>query len=116
MTGATPATPSGNTSGTGGARPAVPSKRNEEQLACPDYIHNNKNRVERLWARLKEWRAVAARYGKTARSLMGVLNLAAACDWSKLQRAPTVTRHGSGLLAVDVIFAFDNACLTRFCQ
>ncbi len=28
-------------------------------------------------------RAVATRYGKTARSFMGILYLAAACDWIK---------------------------------
>jgi transposase len=33
--------------------------------------------VERLWARLKEWRAVATRYEKTAASFMGVLCRAA---------------------------------------
>ncbi len=42
-----------------------------------------RNKVERLWARLKEWRAVATRYEKTARSFMGVLCLAAALDWLK---------------------------------
>ena len=66
-----------------GARPAIPSKRNEEQLACPAWIYNNRNLVERLWARLKEWRAVATRYEKTARSFMGVLCLAATMDWIK---------------------------------
>lgn len=38
------------------------------------------DRVERLRARLKEWRAIAARYEKTARSCLGVLRLAAALD------------------------------------
>ena len=52
-------------------------------MACPDWIYNNRNVVERLWARLKEWRAVATRYEKTARSFMGVLCLAAAIDWLK---------------------------------
>ena len=37
-------------------------------VACPAWIYNNRNRVERLWARLKEWRAVATRYEKTAAS------------------------------------------------
>lgn len=60
-----------------------PSKRNEEQVACPAWIYNNRNLVERLWARLKEWRAVATRYEKTAQSFMGVLCLAAACNWIK---------------------------------
>src|SRR3954462_11993665 len=45
-----------------GARPAIPSKRNEEEVACPDWIYANRNHVERLWARLKEWRAIATRY------------------------------------------------------
>ena len=64
-----------------GAKPAVPAKRNEAPVACPDWIYNNRNQVERLWARLKEWRAVATRYEKTATSFMGVLCLAAAWDW-----------------------------------
>src|SRR5512135_244168 len=59
-----------------GARPAIPAKSNEAPVACPAWIYNNRNRVERLWARLKEWRAVATRYEKTALSFMGVLCLA----------------------------------------
>ena len=47
------------------ARPAIPSKRNEEEVACPDWIYAN------------------ARYEKTAQSFMGVLCLAAALDWLK---------------------------------
>ena len=66
-----------------GARPAIPTKKNEAPVACPGWIYNNRNRVERLWARLKEWRAVATRYEKTARSFMGVLCLAATFDWIK---------------------------------
>jgi transposase len=64
-----------------GARPAIPPKRREAPVACPSWIYNNRNAVERLWARLKEWRAIATRYEKTARSFMGVLCLAAALDW-----------------------------------
>ena len=63
-----------------GARPAIPTRRTEAPVACPDFICTNRNRVERLWARLREWRAVATRYEKTATSLMGILCLAAACD------------------------------------
>ena len=66
-----------------GARPAIPTKRNEAPVRCPDWIYNNRNRVERLWARLKEWRAVATRYEKTAASFAGVLCLAATFDWIK---------------------------------
>ena len=66
-----------------GARPAIPTKRNEAPVACPDWIYNNRNQVERLWARLKEWRAVATRYDKTAVSFASVLCLAATLDWIK---------------------------------
>src|SRR5918995_544755 len=64
-----------------GARPAIPAKRNEAPVACPDWAYANRNRVERLWGRLKQWRAVATRYEKTACSFMGVLCLAASMDW-----------------------------------
>lgn len=76
-----------------GARPAIPSRKNEAPVACPDWIYNNRNQVERLWARLKEWRAIATRYEKTASSFMGVLCLAAALDWIKLEQALAVSIH-----------------------
>ena len=59
----------------------IPPKRDEAPVACPDHIYNNRNPVERLRARLKEWRAVATRHEKTACSFMGVLCMAAALDW-----------------------------------
>ena len=60
--------------------------------------------VERLWARLKEWRAIATRYEKTASSFMGVLCLAAAIDWIKPLQAvagptlPQVPRQFAGVI------------------
>jgi len=74
-----------------GARPAIPSKQNEAPVACPEWIYTNRNQVERLWARLKEWRAIATRYEKTASSFMGILCLAAALDWLKSEQA---LKHG----------------------
>src|SRR3712207_2292042 len=64
-----------------GARPAIPPKRTDAPVACPEWIYANRHLVENLWARLKEWRAVATRYEKTARSFLGLLSLAATCDW-----------------------------------
>ncbi len=66
-----------------GARPTIPAKKNEAPVRCPDFIYIHRNRIERLWGRLKEWRAVATRYEKTAGSFMGVLCLAAAQDQLK---------------------------------
>ena len=42
-----------------------------------------KGRIERLWGRSKEWRAIATRYEKTATSFLGILCFAAAMDWLK---------------------------------
>ncbi len=64
--------------------PGATTRRGEADISCPEPIYNNRNRVERLWARLKEWRAIATRYEKTARSFLGVLHLAATLDWLRL--------------------------------
>ena len=64
-----------------GAKPAIPPKCNEAPVACRSWIYQNRNIVERLWARLKEWRAVATRYEKTRSSFPGGLCLAATLDW-----------------------------------
>ena len=56
------------------AQDQPPRARQAEFVICDQTI-------ERLWSRLKEWRAVATRYEKTARSYIGVLNLAAVFDW-----------------------------------
>ena len=66
-----------------GARPAIPPRTTDAQVACPSWIYGNRHLVENLWARLKEWRAVATRYEKTARSFLGILCLAAAAHWLK---------------------------------
>lgn len=70
-----------------GARPAIPAQRHEASVACPEWVYTDRNLVERLWARLKEWCAVATRYEKTACSFMGVLCLAAALGWIKPSQA-----------------------------
>jgi transposase len=67
-----------------GSRPAIPAKRNEAPVACPAWIYHNRNLVERCWNRLKEWRAVATRYEKTACCFTGVLCLAGTMDRLKV--------------------------------
>ncbi|WP_152659222.1 IS5 family transposase [Gluconobacter oxydans] len=66
-----------------GSRPVIPTKRNEPQVACPRWAYRHRHLVENLWARLKEWRAVATRYEKTATSFMAVICIAAAADHLK---------------------------------
>ena len=71
-----------------GARPAIPPQPHGESacshsMACREWVYVNRRRVEPLWARLKEWHAVATRYEKTATSFIGALCLAATLDWLK---------------------------------
>jgi transposase len=54
--------------------PAVPYDRT---------AYRRRRRVEQAWGRLKEWRAVATRYEKTAESYLGALHVAASLDWIK---------------------------------
>jgi len=42
-----------------GAHPAIPPQRHEPPVAGPDWIYKNRNQVDRIWARLKEWHAIA---------------------------------------------------------
>jgi hypothetical protein len=63
-----------------GARPAVPARRDEAAVAGPDRAHATRARVERLWGRSKERRAVATRHETTARSILGGPCRAASID------------------------------------
>lgn len=67
-----------------GAIPVVPSRRGAKQPEpCPDYIYRHRNLIERCWSRLKERRAVATRYDKTAVSYAASVAIAASLDWIK---------------------------------
>jgi transposase len=43
--------------------------------------YRDRNRVERLWARLKDWRRVATRYDKLARNFLSGVQLAAVISY-----------------------------------
>lgn len=66
-----------------GAEPVVPSHPRHPEVGYDRAAYARRYRVEQLWGRLKEWRAVATRYEKTAVSYLGVLYQAAALDWIK---------------------------------
>jgi transposase len=67
-----------------GAIPVVPSRRGAKQAQpCPAYIYRHRNLIERCWSRLKERRAVATRYDKTAASYAAGIAIAATLDWIK---------------------------------
>lgn len=67
-----------------GAIPVVPSRRGAKQpQPCPAYIYRHRNLIERCWSRLKERRAIATRYDKTAVSYAAGIAIAATLDWFK---------------------------------
>ena len=61
----------------------VVADKGDASVACPKWAYRCRHMVENLWARLKEWRAVATRYKKTATSFLAVIHIAAAADWIK---------------------------------
>jgi transposase len=67
-----------------GATPVVPSRKGvKDPQRCPPYIYRHRNLIERCWPRLKERRAIATRYDKTAASYTAGIALAAAFDGIK---------------------------------
>jgi transposase len=65
-----------------GALPVVRSNPTHPQQDHFDRAaYRRRHKVENLWAKLKEWRAIATRYDKTAKSFSGGLYLAAAFQW-----------------------------------
>ena len=64
-----------------GAEPVVPSNPTHPAAPYDRAAYRRRPHVERAWGRLKEWRAVATRYDKTAEAYAGTLHLAAALGW-----------------------------------
>jgi transposase len=70
-----------------GAIAVVPSRKGTRQPEpCPAYIYRHRNLIERCWSRLKERRAIATRYDKTATSYAAGIAIAATLDWFKSSR------------------------------
>ena len=67
-----------------GGIPVVPSRRGAKNpRPCPAYIYRHRNLIERCWSRLKERRAIATRYDKTAVSYAAGIAIAVSLDWIK---------------------------------
>ena len=56
-----------------GILPVIPPKANrKEPIACDFKAYKDRNRIERTFNRLKQFRRIATRYDKTALSFTGV--------------------------------------------
>jgi transposase len=60
----------------------IPAKANRRNPAPHDRAkYRRRNRIERLFNTLKNWRPIATRYDKTAESHIGFVSLASALLW-----------------------------------
>jgi transposase len=65
-----------------GILPVIPPRLNRrEPIACDFQAYRERNQIERLFNRLKQFRRIATRYDKTLLSYESFLNLAAALMW-----------------------------------
>ena len=65
-----------------GILPIIPPKSNRrEPIPCDFRRYRDRNRIERMFGHLKQFRRVATRYDKTALSFASFLNLAAIRKW-----------------------------------
>ena len=65
-----------------GVLPVIPPKANRRVPAvCDCQAYRARNRIERMFNRLKQFRRIATRYDKTAKSFLAFLYLAAARIW-----------------------------------
>ena len=67
-----------------GAVPVIPPKSNRKVLRDYDKdLYKERNLVERLFQKLKEYRRIATRYERLARNYMTMLNLGSILVWLK---------------------------------
>ncbi|AKQ41597.1 transposase [Aurantiacibacter atlanticus] len=67
-----------------GILPIIPPRSNRKVPAHPDYRrYKDRNRIERMFNKLKQSRRIATRYDKTALSFASFLNLASIRLWLK---------------------------------
>jgi len=65
-----------------GKTPVIPSKRNRKVKRDIDReLYKERSLVENFFCKLKQYRAIATRYDKTARNFLGAIHLAAAVIW-----------------------------------
>jgi len=65
-----------------GKMPVIPPKGNRKIKRDYDKeLYGARHLIENFFARLKQYRAIATRYDKTARNFLGAIHLAASVIW-----------------------------------
>ncbi len=58
-----------------------PKISRKHQRAYDSHLYKARHLIENFFARLKQYRAIATRYDKTARNFLGAIHFAAAVVW-----------------------------------
>ena len=58
-----------------------PRSNRKEPRAYDEHLYKARHLIENFFAKLKQYRAIATRYDKTARNFLGAIHLAAAVVW-----------------------------------
>lgn len=67
---------------TAGKTVVIPSKANRSSPRAYDrYLYKTRHLIENFFAKLKQFRAIATRYDKTARNFLAAVYLAASAIW-----------------------------------
>jgi transposase len=65
-----------------GTQAVIPSKRNRKvQLDCDPVIYKQRNVIERMFCRFKDWRRVATRFDRNIKNFMATIAIAATVIW-----------------------------------
>ncbi|GAA4054439.1 hypothetical protein GCM10022409_46880 [Hymenobacter glaciei] len=65
-----------------GAQVVIPSKKNRKTVRLIDRnLYRDRNKIERFFSRLKQFRRLATRYEKTASSFLGMVHFVSALSW-----------------------------------
>ena len=65
-----------------GAQAVIPSKKNRlVQRVIDRNLYRDRNKIERFFSRLKQFRRLATRYDKTASSFLGMVHFVSALLW-----------------------------------
>ena len=65
-----------------GTTPVIPPRRNRKiQYAYDKAIYRQRNTIERMFCRFKDWRRIATRFDRNVKTYMSAVALAAAVIW-----------------------------------
>ncbi len=70
----------------------IPSKRNRlNPIPYDKHLYKSRHLIENVFAKLKQYRAIATRYDKTSQNFLGSIHLASAVLWLNLGQALAFT-------------------------